>query len=293
MVFFHYQKPQDQIIITRKPSCVYIRNIIETFSFLLYRAFVDNTFLQTISLDNNPSFADVPAKLFHGNPNLVEISMRENDLRTLDAAQFPLDRLQRLYLAGNPLECNCSLLWLWRLTNGLQYHTLDTTSSVSSVSGDASSSSSLTNPLVLDKDQIGCDVWEEDVIVQRHILKQMSESEIKCPAHIITIISAVLSVFLVVATGASVLFYMRLVRKKKRLSMTERKNVNERIVPQQVDKLELERYLAAQELQNEYRALRPWELPVKELIEEPDHYERFDDFRYDNRRPNKPHVVYV
>lgn len=253
---------------------------------------MDNTFLQTISLDNNPSFADVPAKLFHGNPNLVEISMRENDLRTLDAAQFPLDRLQRLYLAGNPLECNCSLLWLWRLTNGLQYHTLDTTSSDSSGAGEKSSSS-LTNPLVLDKDQIGCDIWEEDVIVQRHILKQMSESEIKCPAHIITIISAVLSVFLVVATGASVLFYMRLVRKKKRLSMTERKNVNERIVPQQVDKLELERYLAAQELQNEYRALRPWELPVKELIEEPDHYERFDDFRYDNRRPNKPHVVYV
>lgn len=169
---------------------------------------------------------------------------------------------------------------------------MDTTSSASSVAGEPSSSS-LTNPLILDKDLIGCDVWEEDVIVQRHILKQMSESEIKCPAHIITIISAVLSVFLVVATGASVLFYMRMVRKKKRLSMTERKNVNERIVPQQVDKLELERYLAAQELQNEYRALRPWELPVKELIEEPDHYERFDDFRYDNRRPNKPHVVYV
>lgn len=265
---------------------------------------MDNTFLQAISLDNNPSFSNVPAKLFHGNPNLIEISMRENDLRTLDAAQFPLDRLQRLYLADNPLECNCSLLWLWRLTTGQQFHikqNIATGSNGGGGGGDDNNNDSndkhtnnLKNLLELDKDRIGCDVWHEQTKYQRRILREMSESEIKCPAHIVTIISAVLSILLIVVTVASVLFYMRVMRKKKKKSLSERKNVNERIVPQQVDKLELERYLAAQELSNEYRALRPWELPVKQLmIEEPDHYEKFDDFRYDNRRPNKPHVVYV
>lgn len=236
---------------------------------------MDNTFLQTITLDDNPSFGDLPARLFHGNPNLLEISMRGNDLRTLDAAQFPLDRLQRLYLSDNPLECNCSLLWLWRLTTG-QYDEENTNT---------------TNILVLDKDKIGCDIWEERKI--RRILKTMSESEIKCPAHIVTIISAVMCILLVVMTGVSILCYMRMVRRK-RSAMAERKNVNKRIIPQPIDKLELERYLAAQEMEHEYRALRPWEIPVNKLIEEPDHYEKFDDFRFDSRRSNKqPHVVYV
>lgn len=107
-----------------------------------------------------------------------------------------------------------------------------------------------------------------------------------------TIVSAVLSVLLIVVTGLSVLFYMRRM-KNRRNAMAERKNVNERIVPQQVDKLELERYLAAQAVENEYRALRQWELTMKEQIEEPDHYEKFDDFRFDTRRSQKPHVVYV
>lgn len=202
--------------------------------------------------------------------------MRSNNLHTLDAAQLPLDRLQRLYLAENPFECNCSLLWLWRLTNGIY---------------EEENTNNMTNVLVLDKNAIGCDVMGETIV--RRILNGMPESEIKCPAHIITIISAVISVLLVMTTGISVLLYLRMVKKKKK-ALAERKNVNERVVPQQVDKLELERYLAAQELSNEYRALRPWELPVKELIEEPDHYEKFDDFMFDSsRRPNKPHVVYV
>lgn len=120
----------------------------------------------------------------------------------------------------------------------------------------------------------------------------MAADDIKCPAHIVTIVSAVLSVLLIVMTGGSVLYYVRRVKHRKN-AMTERKNVNERIVPQQVDKLELERYLAAQEMENEYRALRQWELTMKDQIEEPDHYEKFDEFRYDTRRTQKPHVVYV
>lgn len=283
------------------------------------RAFVDNTFLQTITLDENPSFSDLPSKLFHGNPNLVEISMRGNALRTLDAAQFPLDRLQRLHLAENPLVCNCSLLWLWRLTTGqvgdatapsadsskmataaATVNGFDgghqTTNHVdrpktNAISAQQQPHTVASNTLTLDVDEIECDLWTDNERT-RHLIKNMAADEIKCPAHIVTIVSAVLSVLLIVITGGSVLYYMRRVKNRKN-AMSERKNVNERIVPQQVDKLELERYLAAQEMENEYRALRQWELTMKDQIEEPDHYEKFDEFRYDTRRTQKPHVVYV
>lgn len=305
---------------------IFQRNNFSCFFFFSFnfRAFVDNTFLQIITLDDNPSYSDLPLKLFHGNPNLMEISIRGNNLHTLDAAQFPLDRLQKLRLAYNPLICNCSLLWLWRLTTG---HTNDNTNEsdnnngavvmssselttsntninnsnsssspstamMSTITSSSLSSQSTTNVLILDVDEIACDLWEDSTKVSRHIMKTMSASDIKCPAHIITIVSATFSILLIFITGTSVLYYLRRMKRRKTV-MAERKNVNERIVPQPVDKLELERYLAAQEMENEYRALRQWELAVKEHIEEPDHYEKFDDFRFDTRRSQKPHVVYV
>lgn len=212
--------------------------------------------------------------------------MKGNNLRTLDAGQLPLDRLQKLYLSDNPFECNCSLLWLWRLTNGI-YDAVDDNNNENT---NTNNNNNMTNSLVLDK--IGCDVALKETVVRR-ILNGMPENEIKCPAHIVTVISVVISVLLVIIIGISILLYFRMMKKKKK-KLSERKNVNEHVVPQQVDKLELERYLAAQEMSNEYRALRPWELPVKELIEESDHYENFDDFMFDSRRlNNKPHVVYV
>lgn len=147
--------------------------------------------------------------------------------------------------------------------------------------------------LILDVDEITCNLWEDSQKYTRLVMKDMSSGDIKCPAHIVTIVSAILSIFLVLACGISIYIYIKFIKNRKKNAMTERKNVNERIVPQQVDKLELERYLAAQEMENEYRALRQWELTTKEQIEEPDHYEKFDDFRFDTRRTQKPHVVYV
>ncbi|XP_059615501.1 leucine-rich repeats and immunoglobulin-like domains protein sma-10 [Phlebotomus argentipes] len=245
------------------------------------RAFVDNTHLQHVSLDGNQAFCDLPPRLFHGNPNLEDVSMRGGGLRTLDAVQFPLDRLRRLQLADNPLECNCSLLWLWRLVH--EEERLD-------AEGGAPSS------LSLDSEAIGCDVVEDNVRLRRR-LKDMSEGEMECPARLVTIVCAVLSVLLVTMAGVSVVLYLQFARRRKRI-MEERKNVNERIVPQQIDKMELERYLQAQALTSEYRTLRPWEIPIKEAErEEPDHYEKFDYFDH-RRMPTPkgtptPHVVYV
>lgn len=273
---------------------------------------MDNTFLQIIKLDQNPSCSTLPLKLFRGNPKLVEISIKRNNLHTLEAAQLPLDHIHKLSVADNPLVCNCSLQWLWRLArsqaeadgdaNGFKHlkhskelnHSSDIIKNQSppmSVPKTNQNHATDHNLLVLDINEIMCNQWEDEQKFKRHLLKDMSASDIKCPASVVTIVCAIISVLIVLATGISVLYYVCRIRNRKS-AMTERKNVNERIVPNQVDKTEFERYLA-QEMENEYRALRQWEVSLKEQTDEPDHYEECNNFRYDTRRPQNPHVVYV
>lgn len=322
-------------------------------------------------------------RMFQGNPNIVEIYMQANSLQTLYAAQFPIDQLEKLYLGDNPLQCNCTLFWLWRLVTGnfdngqivddmkpdnLMAHDAG---SVAALGTDMASNTddnlvrvaayvaerkkdvnakfqyANTAPAVnsgylkLDSERIGCEVWHDSKRTRKH-LAAMTEGEITCPAHVVTIVCAILTCLLVVMTGASIVFYMRFVKRRRKL-MHERSlrsgksivNVHDRILPHQplsaqanggiagtlmnggyphhtlqsqrstlphhnmhplhhqdyhqtmpqVDKLELERYLTAQAIANEYRALKPWELPpVKDsntYTDEPEHlYEKFDHYDY-------------
>ncbi|XP_065369320.1 uncharacterized protein Fili isoform X1 [Calliphora vicina] len=349
------------------------------------RAFVDNTHLQILYLNNNPLLSDIPMRMFQGNPNIVEVYMQANSLQTLYAAQFPIDQLEKLYLGDNPLQCNCTLFWLWRLVtgnfdNGQQGNELkpdnmmmshdagsvaalgadlnsETDNNLVRVAAyvaerkkDVSSKFKYTNPaaamnsgyLKLDSERIGCEIWHDSKRTRKH-LAAMTEGEITCPAHVVTIVCAVLTCLLVVMTGASIVFYMRFVKRRRKLmhdrSLRSGKsivNVHDRILPHQplsaqsnggipgtlmngsyphhtlqsqrstlphhhnmhplhhqeyhqtlpqVDKLELERYLTAQAIANEYRALKPWELPpVKDsntYTDEPEHlYEKFDHYDY-------------
>lgn len=256
---------------------------------------MDNTNLHRIELDDNVQFSELPLRLFHGNPNLVDISMRGNNLKTLDAIQFPLDRLQRLMLANNPLECNCSLLWLWRLATGYEYDDDDNVEEEATVAALGGSNTSSNN---LALDEITCFVHDDTRPVQKH-LSRMSEGDIKCPAHLITIISAILTAVLILTAAITMLYYWRSIKRRKRI-LEERKNVNERIVPQKIDRVELERYLAAQQaaITNDYHALRPWEVPIKDAVKyneinEPEHYEHFEYYDHKRTLHHKPHVVYV
>ncbi|XP_032590188.1 uncharacterized protein LOC6560183 [Drosophila grimshawi] len=367
------------------------------------RAFVDNTHLQTLHLNYNPQLSDIPMRLFQGNPNILEVYMQSNSLQTLYSAQFPVDQLQKLYLGDNPLQCNCSLLWLWRLVTGnfegseppMEHvpggavaalakeasalredddTTIRADDGVSALAAyiaeqhianalqttepsayeqrleeaSRSSSSSSSGYLRMDKQRIGCDIWRDAKRTRRQLLS-MSEGEITCPAHIVTVVCAVITCLVVVTIGFSVLYYLRFVKRRRKL-LHERGplrtsksiiNVHDRILQghhhqpgmsmtlggsgvggmgmplnyphhaqtlqahhhyhqamplqsqggvgheyqqttlPQLDKLELERYLAAQTIANEYRALKPWELPVKEADDEPEHhYERFDHYDY-------------
>eukprot|EP00099_Drosophila_melanogaster_P001761 NP_001097402.1 Fish-lips, isoform C [Drosophila melanogaster] len=369
------------------------------------RAFVDNTHLQTLHLNNNPQLSDIPMRLFQGNPNILEVYMQSNSLQTLYSAQFPVDQLQKLYLGDNPLQCNCSLLWLWRLVTGnfegvdpgmehaaggavaalakeaddeeladeatavastddgvaalaayiAEQHIVNALHTTEPSAYELATSSSNRNSGILrmDRQQIGCDIWRDKVRTRRKLLT-MSEGEITCPAHIVTVVCAVITCLLVAMIGISVLYYLRFVKRRRKLlhergPMRTSKsiiNVHDRILQghnpgglglgmsmtlgggnhvnglgmtlnyphhaqtlqahhhyhqamplqshggngnheyqqttlPQLDKLELERYLAAQTIANEYRALKPWELPVKEADDEPEHlYERFDHYEY-------------
>lgn len=79
------------------------------------RAFADNKRLESASLEGDVRLTALPTRLFHGSPLLSRVSVRGSALASLDAAHFPLDRLQFLDVADVPLTCNCSLLWLWVL----------------------------------------------------------------------------------------------------------------------------------------------------------------------------------
>uniref|UniRef100_A0A182SV88 LRRCT domain-containing protein n=1 Tax=Anopheles maculatus TaxID=74869 RepID=A0A182SV88_9DIPT len=180
------------------------------------------------------------------------------------------DRLQRLKLAGNPLVCNCTIRWLWRLVTGtLDDDDGDDPDGVAFLGKSLADHSNITTVLLIDKDEIACDL-NEDGLVTRRTLRNMSESDINCPAHLVTVLSILLSLLLLTLGAGAAILYRRKTRERKKI-LQERKNVHERIVPQKVDKLELERYLAQQVLSNDYRELRPaCDLPVRYDLKYPD-----------------------
>lgn len=243
-------------------------------------------------MDNNPGVSDLPARLFHGNPHLSDISMRGNGFTTLDAAQFPLDRLSRLHLSENPFTCNCSLLWLWRLMQEEErVRARPTAAAPSSWTTDfwgdwdfmdsdedefwqadrfgwsraaelANGGGQSSTLMIVDRSEIGCDeiVSRDPLQRVRRQLLNLEEGDIQCPTQMLTMICAILTILVVLVTCFSILFYLQFMRRRKKV-LEERKNVNERIVPQHVNKLDLERYLTGQQVLHPHQ-MQPVVLPM-------------------------------
>uniref|UniRef100_A0A8D9A4Q5 Leucine-rich repeat neuronal protein 2 n=1 Tax=Cacopsylla melanoneura TaxID=428564 RepID=A0A8D9A4Q5_9HEMI len=102
-------------------------NLIPNLESIDQRAFVDNVQLETVVINENMNLKYLPSKLFHGNTNLRSVSLKGNSLSQLEASHFPLERITFLDLSENPLQCDCSLLWLWKLVQ-LQVKTMIETS---------------------------------------------------------------------------------------------------------------------------------------------------------------------
>lgn len=246
------------------------------FILLFHRAFIDNVNLQILSMDDNEQFSDLPVNLFHGNLNLIELSLRNNKLYQLDAVQLPLDQLRKLSLAENPFVCNCSLIWLWQLiksSSAVTESTMTTTTTTSSMTGDSSGGGGSEEPVVMangsgnlfiiDGQKIGCDIVirndDDNMKIIRKRLVDMSEADISCPTHIVTIISVILTVIFIAIICVSILVIIKcsrtaqLKRRQQKYLTSERQNVGELIIPQKIDKYELERYLAEQQLQHQQK----------------------------------------
>lgn len=120
-----------------------------------------------------------------------------------------------------------------------------------------------SNLLIIDGNKIGCDIVikndENNVRVIRKKLTEMSEADIKCPTHIVTIISVILTVIFIAIICVSILVVIKcsrtaqLKRRQTKYLSTERQNIGELIIPQKIDKYELERYLAEQQMQHQQK----------------------------------------
>lgn len=59
--------------------------------------------------------------LFENNQKLKEISLKGNNLSSIEKQLFSLQQLKKLTLGNNPFECSCSLIWLWHFSK-IQTH---------------------------------------------------------------------------------------------------------------------------------------------------------------------------
>lgn len=262
------------------------------------RAFVDNINLQKIWMNENVKVREVPPRLFHGNPKLTHIYMRNNALETLEASHFPIDRLQELEISGNPFVCNCSLLWLWKLGMECEASTRKT--------GNASAI------LKIDYESVKCTAPEN---LKGALFVQIPESEFGCSSGWVIVAVVVLTVSIVISIVGGVLYFMGPLKKckgdKSKQVMTS-VMLNGDVTKlgnglgystrsrEPENKRDVDRYLMiGSSVTNNFHSLNPpWHSVDKNPYLQEDSEEHiYQQFAYEtiphHRTPEKPHIVYV
>ncbi|KRT82388.1 hypothetical protein AMK59_4733 [Oryctes borbonicus] len=240
------------------------------------RALVDNINLEEIWLDDNIALETLPTRLFHGNPKITHISVRNCKLTTLEVSHYPLDQLKWLKLGGNPLTCNCSILWLWRLVQIQKKRHL--------------SNHSATNDLMIDADDIICDGPEP---LTGSLLADTTESQVGCSIGRLAAVCAVGST-LILLTIVVVFLYCGPLKKRARKKNPQQSSHHHRSRSQNVDE-EIHhyedpmasKYVISPPLIGEYKTLPHWEPYTKENSD-------FCAHQYNDPSHNaRPHIVYV
>ncbi|CAH0695088.1 unnamed protein product [Spodoptera exigua] len=262
------------------------------------RAFVDNINLQKIWMNENVKVGDVPPRLFHGNPKLTHIYMKNNALVALEASHFPIDRLQELEIAGNPFTCNCSLLWLWKLGRESEIS--------SRKSGNTSSI------LKIDYEDVKC---AAPAHLKGVLFVQIPESEFGCSSGWVIVAVVVLTVSIIISVVGGVLYFMGPLKKckgdKSKQVMTS-VMMNGDVSKlgnglgystrsrEQDAKRDVDRYLMiGSSVSNNFHSLNPpWHSVDKNPYYQEDSEEHiYQQFAYEtiphHRTPEKPHIVYV
>lgn len=78
-------------------------------------AFTDNVNLRTIIISHNKALRHIEEGAFENLPNIKHVSLQANAFQTFHPTLLPWDKLNSFDVGHNPLVCNCSLLWLWKL----------------------------------------------------------------------------------------------------------------------------------------------------------------------------------
>ncbi|XP_014255824.1 leucine-rich repeat-containing protein 4C-like [Cimex lectularius] len=147
------------------------------------RAFVDNTRLEAVVIDDNLQLTRIPTRIFYRNSQLRYVSMKSNALTTLDASHFPLDQLRVLDLSDNPLYCNCSLHWLWDMAQVDSKIINATPVSINNDSTTASPEEMKPQLRVIVTD-LRCANPES---LRGHLLTEIPESTVRCEATWLTV----------------------------------------------------------------------------------------------------------
>lgn len=254
------------------------------------RAFVDNINLEKISMDYNYKISILPTRLFYGNHKLRYISMKYNAIKFLVATHFPLDQLEELRVGGNPLECNCSMGWLWKILQDNVAVRLDTNKTNVDSSG---LSAKRSTELKLDVNDVICETPEE---LKDKKLVSASQRQMDCSMSWLAIMSVSITVVFIVGILIGVFFFLP--RKKrnneiqKDLPKIIKTNYNAPPLPPprkslpNYDNNHVDRYIMPPiVLQN--RAMPVWDPYSQHCTGNSNIYEQLNDNR------DRPHIVYV
>ncbi|XP_045770879.1 protein artichoke-like [Maniola jurtina] len=262
------------------------------------RAYVDNINLQKIWMNENLKVREVPSRLFHGNPKLTHIYIRNNALETLEASHFPIDTLQELEISGNPFSCNCSLLWLWKLgrNNEIRGKKSDNTSAI----------------LKIDYEDVKCSAPGH---LKGVLFVQIPESEFGCSNGWVVVAVVVLTVSIIISVVGVVLYFMGPLKrckgdKSKQVMTSVMLNGDVSKIGnglgystrsrESETKRDVDRYLMiGSTVTNNFHSLNPpWNSVDKSPYYQEDSEEHiYQQFAYEtiphHRTPEKPHIVYV
>ncbi|XP_022117557.2 toll-like receptor 6 [Pieris rapae] len=263
-----------------------------------FRAFVDNINLQKIWMNENLRVKEVPPRLFHGNPKLTHVYMRNNALETLEASHFPIDTLQELEISGNPFVCNCSLVWLWNLIRECELR--------------SRKSENTSTILKIDYEDVKCAAPEH--LKGIHFI-QIPESEFGCSSGWVIVAIVVMTVSIITSIVGGVLYFIGPLKKckgdKSKQVMTsvmlngDVSKLGNGLVyttrGRETDsKREVDKYLMiGSSVTNNFHSLNPpWQAMDKNPYYQEDSDEHiYQQFAYEtippHRTPEKPHIVYV